>query len=44
MKSYRVDGNNVLEIYQTIANIAKAIRKKPEPVLVECETFRMRGT
>lgn len=43
MKSYRVDGNNVLEVYNTIQKLAKAMRKKPEPVLIECETFRMRG-
>lgn len=43
MKSYRIDGNNILEVYTTIQKIAKSIRKNPEPVLIECETFRMRG-
>jgi len=43
MKAYRIDGNNVLEVFNTIKRVAKAIRKKPEPVLIECETFRMRG-
>jgi len=43
MKSYRVDGNNILEVYNTVQKIAKKIRKKPEPVLIEFETFRMRG-
>jgi len=43
MKSYIVDGNNILEVYNTFQKIAKQIRKKPEPVLVECKTFRMRG-
>jgi len=43
MKSYRIDGNNVLEVYNTMAAIAKKIRKSPQPILVECETFRMRG-
>jgi 2-oxoisovalerate dehydrogenase E1 component len=43
MRSMRIDGNNVLEVYQTIAKLAKELRKKPEPVLIECETFRMRG-
>ena len=41
--SYRIDGNNILEVYQTIAKVAKKIRKKPEPILIECETFRLRG-
>ena len=43
MKSYRIDGNNVLEVYTTISKLAKSMRKNPEPVLIECETFRMRG-
>ena len=43
MKGYKIDGNNILEVYQTISDIAKNMRKNPEPVLVECITFRMRG-
>ena len=43
MKSYRIDGNNVLEVFSTINKVAKEIRKNPAPVLIECETFRMRG-
>ncbi|MEM9921178.1 MAG: thiamine pyrophosphate-dependent enzyme, partial [Bacteroidota bacterium] len=43
MKSHIIDGNNVLEVYQTIKKVATAIRKQPEPVLIECKTFRMRG-
>jgi len=43
MKSYRVDGNNIVEVYKTLSKIAKKIRKKPEPVLLEFATFRMRG-
>ncbi|MFK7947348.1 MAG: thiamine pyrophosphate-dependent enzyme [Saprospiraceae bacterium] len=43
MKSHIIDGNNVLEVYNTISKIAKSLRKNPEPVLVECKTFRMRG-
>jgi 2-oxoisovalerate dehydrogenase E1 component len=43
MKGYKIDGNNILEVYQTISEIAKKIRQNPEPVLVECMTFRMRG-
>ncbi len=38
-----LDGNNIEEIYSTIDSLAKSIRKKPRPVLVECMTFRMRG-
>ncbi len=43
MKSYILDGNNVLEVYSTLKRIAAQIRKNPEPVLIECKTFRMRG-
>ncbi len=43
IKSYSIDGNNVLEVYETIKEISKSIRKNPEPVLVEANTFRMRG-
>lgn len=38
-----VDGNNVLEVYQTISKLAAELRIKPRPVLVEFMTFRMRG-
>jgi len=43
MKSVIIDGNNILEVYQTIRRIAEEIRINPEPWLVECMTFRMRG-
>ena len=43
MKSKVIDGNNILEVYQTIAQIKKEITKNPEPWLIECKTFRMRG-
>jgi len=43
MESHTIDGNNILEVYQTISKLAKDIRKNPRPVLVECMTFRMRG-
>ena len=43
MKGIRIDGNNVEEVYSTIAAIRSQITKSPEPWLVECDTFRMRG-
>ncbi len=43
MNAISIDGNNILEVYNTINDIAQKIRKKPEPWLVECRTFRMRG-
>ncbi|MBK9270588.1 MAG: dehydrogenase E1 component subunit alpha/beta [Saprospiraceae bacterium] len=43
MEAHTIDGNNILEVYRKISEIAKRIRKHPAPVLVECMTFRMRG-
>ncbi|WP_299601780.1 dehydrogenase E1 component subunit alpha/beta [uncultured Aquimarina sp.] len=43
MDSYVVDGNNVVEVYNTIRTIAADIRTNPRPVLIEFKTFRMRG-
>jgi len=43
MEGRRIDGNNVLEVYHTIHELATAMRQNPKPVLVECMTFRMRG-
>jgi 2-oxoisovalerate dehydrogenase E1 component len=43
MESVKIDGNNILEVYDTISSIAQKMRKNPKPVLVECMTFRMRG-
>ena len=41
--AYTIDGNNLLEVYRTIRKIKKQIIKKPQPVILECMTFRMRG-
>lgn len=38
-----IDGNNFLEVYETVKHWAEEIRKNPRPVLIECNTFRMRG-
>jgi 2-oxoisovalerate dehydrogenase E1 component len=43
MEALQIDGNNILEVYDTISNLAASIRLKPRPVLLECITFRMRG-
>lgn len=43
MEAIQVDGNNVLEVYDTVKKITESIRKKPHPVLLELMTFRMRG-
>ena len=43
MRSAKIDGNNILEVYSTIKKLAEEMRKDPQPVLLECITFRMRG-
>ncbi|MEP3390365.1 MAG: dehydrogenase E1 component subunit alpha/beta [Reichenbachiella sp.] len=43
IKTKQVDGNNLLEVYHAISEASKSMKKKPEPFLVECMTFRMRG-
>jgi 2-oxoisovalerate dehydrogenase E1 component len=43
MEGRTIDGNNILEVYHTINELANDIRQKPRPVLLECMTFRMRG-
>jgi 2-oxoisovalerate dehydrogenase E1 component len=43
MKGVRIDGNNLLEVYDTVSKLAAEMRKDPHPVLLVCDTFRMRG-
>jgi 2-oxoisovalerate dehydrogenase E1 component len=43
IEGVKVDGNNILDVYDTVRKIAADMRKKPKPVLLECITFRMRG-
>lgn len=43
MEGIKIDGNDLLTVYDTISRIAKELRDRPRPVLVECMTFRMRG-
>lgn len=43
IEGIKIDGNNILDVYYTISEVAKDIREKPRPVLIECITFRTRG-
>lgn len=38
-----IDGNNVIEVYETIKKWAQSLKKNPRPVIIEANTFRMRG-
>ena len=43
MRGVRVDGNNILDVYQAVVDIAARMREDKQPVLLEALTFRMRG-
>jgi len=43
MDAYQIDGNNILEVYHSVKQIAESLREKPRPFLLECISFRMRG-
>jgi 2-oxoisovalerate dehydrogenase E1 component len=43
MEGIRIDGNNILSVYDTISGVRKYCAKYNRPYLVECMTFRMRG-
>jgi len=41
--SFRVDGNNVLEVFETAKRIVDRIRKGKGPAFIEFRTYRLRG-
>ncbi|HWV66718.1 thiamine pyrophosphate-dependent dehydrogenase E1 component subunit alpha, partial [Chitinophaga sp.] len=43
MEGVQIDGNNLLEVYQTIRTARAYAIKEQKPVLIEAMTFRMRG-
>lgn len=43
IEGVQIDGNNILEVYDTVKMLADDLRKNPRPVILECMTFRMRG-
>lgn len=43
MEGHRIEGNNILELYANLESIVRSMRENPRPVLIEFETFRMRG-
>ncbi len=43
MEGIRIDGNNLLEVYDTIKGVRDYCIKNQKPYLIECMTFRMRG-
>ncbi|MEY4702567.1 MAG: hypothetical protein RIR96_464 [Bacteroidota bacterium] len=43
MEGICIDGNNILEVYDTLKGVREYCIKNQRPYLVECMTFRMRG-
>ncbi|WP_439516293.1 alpha-ketoacid dehydrogenase subunit alpha/beta [Sediminibacterium sp.] len=43
MDGVRIDGNNILEVYDTIRGVRDYCIQNQKPYLIECMTFRMRG-
>ncbi len=43
MEGVRIDGNNILEVYETIKGVREYCIENQKPYLIECMTFRMRG-
>ncbi len=43
MESVQIDGNNILDVYDTIRGVREFCIREQKPYLVECMTFRMRG-
>ncbi|MDR3714400.1 MAG: dehydrogenase E1 component subunit alpha/beta [Puia sp.] len=43
MEGVRIDGNNLLAVYDTIKGVRDYCVREQKPYLVECMTFRMRG-
>src|SRR6476660_7165385 len=43
MNGVKIDGNNLLTVYDTIKGIREYCIEHSKPFLVECSTFRMRG-
>ncbi|NEV93178.1 dehydrogenase [Psychroflexus sp. YR1-1] len=43
MESHIIDGNNIVEVFTKVNEIAESVRQNPRPILLEFKTFRRRG-
>jgi 2-oxoisovalerate dehydrogenase E1 component len=43
MEAVVINGNNILEVYDTIKGVREYCIREQKPYLIECMTFRMRG-
>jgi 2-oxoisovalerate dehydrogenase E1 component len=43
MHGVSIDGNNIIQVYDTIKGVREYCIREQKPYLIECRTFRMRG-
>ena len=43
IKGVQIDGNNILQVYETVKAVREFCIQNQQPYLIECMTFRMRG-
>ena len=43
MEAVQIDGNNILDVYDTVRGVREYCLAQQKPYLIECMTFRMRG-
>ncbi len=43
MEAIQADGNNLIDVYETISKARASIVENPRPILIELMSFRMRG-
>ncbi|MDB4835553.1 dehydrogenase E1 component subunit alpha/beta [Cyclobacteriaceae bacterium] len=43
IEAQKINGNNVLEVYEAVYRASRNMRRHPKPMIIEAETFRMRG-
>ncbi len=43
MEGVKIDGNNLLTVYDTVKGVREFCIREQKPYLIECMTFRMRG-
>ncbi|MCE9613997.1 MAG: thiamine pyrophosphate-dependent dehydrogenase E1 component subunit alpha [Lentisphaerae bacterium] len=43
LEGFSADGNDALALYRLVHPLAADIRAKPRPIMIECDTMRMRG-
>src|SRR4029077_2624180 len=43
MEAVQIEGNNILDVFDTVKGVREYCIREQKPYLIECMTFRMRG-